>query len=63
MENNNNKKTKKQKTFFTDRFPYIIFVLIIGLSLAMFFIVKERLPLNVFSKKTENLEYVVDKHP
>jgi len=56
MENNNNKKIKKQKTFFTDRFPYIIFVLIIGLSLALFFIVKERLPLNVFSKKTATVE-------
>ncbi|MHB1276699.1 MAG: hypothetical protein ACYC0D_12515, partial [Candidatus Humimicrobiaceae bacterium] len=56
MENNNNKKLKKQKTFFTDRFPYIIFILIIGLSLVIFFIVKDRLPLNVFSKKTTVVE-------
>jgi hypothetical protein len=56
MENNNKKKLKKQKTFFTDRFPYIILILIIGISLVIFFIVKDRLPLNFFSKKTTAIE-------
>jgi len=53
---NNNKKLKKQKTFFTDRFPYIIFILIIGFSLVVFFIVKDRLPLDAFTKKTTAVE-------
>jgi hypothetical protein len=56
MENNNKKKLKKQKTFFTDRFPYIILILIIGITLVIFFIVKDRLPLNFFSKKTTAVE-------
>ena len=56
MENNNNRKLKKQKTFFTDRFPYIVFILIIGVSLVIFFIVKDRLPLDVFTKKTTAVE-------
>ena len=55
MENNNN-KLKKQKTFFTDRFPYIIFILIIGLSFVIFFIIKDQLPLDVFTKKTTPVE-------
>lgn len=49
--NNNDKKLRKQKTFFLDRFPYIIFILIIGLTLLIFFIVKDKLPLSFFSKK------------
>jgi hypothetical protein len=52
MENDSNKKIKKQKTIFTDRFPYIIFILIIGISIIMFFIIKDRLPLSFFSNKT-----------
>ena len=52
MENNNNRKLKKQKTIFTDRFPYIIFIVIIGISLIIFFNVKERLPLGAFTTKT-----------
>src|SRR5450830_271060 len=56
MENNDNRKLKKQKTFFTDRFPYIVFILIIGISLVMFFIVRARLPLDVFTKKTTAVE-------
>jgi hypothetical protein len=57
MENSdNNKKTKKQKTFFTDRFPYIIFILIIGISLVIFFVIKDRLPLNAFNKKPAVVE-------
>jgi hypothetical protein len=49
--NNDNKKIKKQKTLFTDRFPYIIFILIIGLSLIIFFVIKGKMPLNFFSGK------------
>jgi len=56
MEDKNSKKLKKQKTFFMDRFPYIIFILIIGISLIIFFVVKARLPLAVFTKKTVAVE-------
>ena len=49
--NNNNNKIKKQKTFFLDRFPYIVFILIIGLSLVIFFSIKTKMPLNFFSGK------------
>ncbi|MCL6087616.1 MAG: hypothetical protein M1475_04325, partial [Actinobacteria bacterium] len=50
MENNDDKKLRKQNTFLPDRFPYIIFIIIIGLSILIFFNIKSKLPLVVFSK-------------
>lgn len=52
MNRINNKNLKKQKTFFLDRFPYIVFIIIIGLTLIIFFSVKSKLPLNFFTNKT-----------
>ncbi|MCE5329720.1 hypothetical protein LLG07_05255 [bacterium] len=51
-DRNNDKKLKRQKTFFLDRFPYVIFIIIIGLALIIFFSVKSKLPLNFFSNNT-----------
>jgi len=49
---NNDKKLKRQKTFFLDRFPYIIFIIVIGLAVIIFFSVINKLPLGFFSNKT-----------
>ncbi|MFO7929751.1 MAG: sugar-binding protein [Candidatus Humimicrobiaceae bacterium] len=48
----------KKLTFLLDRFPYIIFIVIIGLALVVFFAINSRLNLNFFSQAAVETEAV-----
>lgn len=47
-------KNYKKYSFFLDRFPYILLILIIGFSILFFIIVRNNLPLNFFSGLPED---------
>lgn len=51
-----NKRTKNKLTFILDRFPYIIFIFIIGLSIVFFFIFRNNFPLDFFSGSIQTEE-------
>jgi len=49
-------KKNNKYTPFLDKFPFIIFVVILILSLLFFLLIRERLPLNFFSSTTAEIE-------
>ncbi len=54
------KKSKKKRIFLLDRAPYILFVLILIITLIVFFSVRSCMPLNFFSSEQEDDEDKVE---